>query len=603
MTKLWKRLGALMMTLAMVLSLGAGITAFAADPTTASITLNGITEANTAKIYQLVSYNSDSEYVVADAFATWLKTNNKGTLNSSSSSADVVDFVKSITKDDIEQLMNEYAATISTDGLPPAYKTAIADASNSVTFIGVDHGYYISIITPNAGEDMKVYSATTFFFGYEDGNEVLYIRGNLISDTDDSESIYAGSAEVKSKDVPEVVKQVFDSKTNTWQDTNTAAVDDTVNYRLQVTLPNLPAGQTFDFLVLHDTLANAAMDVPGTELTDTEKQTFLKNAFAVTTSNVKPDEVASAMKIDAVTFHDTEVLYTTNIGNYGNLEDGKQSNQIALDYKTLQTDAPATGITVYIYYSATVQADAAKTDHASNSASLNWKTNATTTGFSTDADSTNTYSFDINLNKVGKLTCTNTSAEHTHGVGCYAPLADAKFAVYTSTAETAQKLPFVAVTDGSGTYYRPATAVEIADTGVTTVTDITANFLIKGLNQGTYYLKETVTPSPFFAPTGYFKVDLVAAKEGGSTKYTGTLDGTADTGSKASITDVADTGLLLASGINITNNNEFDITVLNSTTPVLPTTGGMGTMLFTVLGVVLMALAAGLFFFRRRKNA
>ena len=40
----------------------------------------------------------------------------------------------------------------------------------------------------------------------------------------------------------------------------------------------------------------------------------------------------------------------------------------------------------------------------------------------------------------------------------------------------------------------------------------------------------------------------------------------------------------------------------NSTTSALPTTGGMGTVVFTVVGVALMAGAAGFFVVRRRKQ-
>ena len=49
-------------------------------------------------------------------------------------------------------------------------------------------------------------------------------------------------------------------------------------------------------------------------------------------------------------------------------------------------------------------------------------------------------------------------------------------------------------------------------------------------------------------------------------------------------------------------HHQYDVTLNNSSTPVLPSTGGMGTTLFTVGGVALLALAAAMLILRRRKN-
>lgn len=57
-----------------------------------------------------------------------------------------------------------------------------------------------------------------------------------------------------------------------------------------------------------------------------------------------------------------------------------------------------------------------------------------------------------------------------------------------------------------------------------------------------------------------------------------------------------------SAGVNAVAVNQFDTVLKNSSTPILPTTGGMGTALFTVGGVLLMAVAAWLFFFRRKEK-
>ena len=45
------------------------------------------------------------------------------------------------------------------------------------------------------------------------------------------------------------------------------------------------------------------------------------------------------------------------------------------------------------------------------------------------------------------------------------------------------------------------------------------------------------------------------------------------------------------------------LTIKNTKLGTLPSTGGMGTYLFTIIGVVVMAGAAGAFFISRRKGS
>jgi LPXTG-motif cell wall-anchored protein len=57
-------------------------------------------------------------------------------------------------------------------------------------------------------------------------------------------------------------------------------------------------------------------------------------------------------------------------------------------------------------------------------------------------------------------------------------------------------------------------------------------------------------------------------------------------------------------GDTITTVNGSDIADINNYhAGTLPSTGGMGTVLFTVAGIALMAIAAGLFMASRRRNA
>lgn len=109
------------------------------------------------------------------------------------------------------------------------------------------------------------------------------------------------------------------------------------------------------------------------------------------------------------------------------------------------------------------------------------------------------------------------------------------------------------------------TTVEADATKITT--DTNGHAQIEGLNVGTYWFKEVK------APEGYSKnIDPVSV--------TLTQEGVADKVVTATPATMKDTKL-------------------NS----LPSTGGMGTYLFTIIGVVVMAGAAGAFFISRRKGS
>lgn len=54
--------------------------------------------------------------------------------------------------------------------------------------------------------------------------------------------------------------------------------------------------------------------------------------------------------------------------------------------------------------------------------------------------------------------------------------------------------------------------------------------------------------------------------------------------------------------VNGTEQNRLDASLKNSSTPVLPTTGGVGTVMFTVIGLLCMGAALWFFLFARRRR-
>ena len=118
-----------------------------------------------------------------------------------------------------------------------------------------------------------------------------------------------------------------------------------------------------------------------------------------------------------------------------------------------------------------------------------------------------------------------------------------------------------------------------------TSTNTAEGVTVTGLDPNTYLLVETK------APTGYHELstalqfeikeyDSAKANESGSISYKGFID---------------DEG-------NDVNDGIYDIVVQNFTGLVLPSTGGMGTLLFTIIGIMIMAGAMVVIIVKSRKR-
>ena len=118
---------------------------------------------------------------------------------------------------------------------------------------------------------------------------------------------------------------------------------------------------------------------------------------------------------------------------------------------------------------------------------------------------------------------------------------------------------------------------------------------ITGLDADTYYLKETVAPSGYNLPEGdaaYFQFVItskVSVDKGTSKGKIDTL--TITSGTPAATQD------------GNTTEGSVAMTIENTSGSTLPGTGGIGTVIFTVVGLLVMAGAAGGFIWRRKQNS
>ena len=214
---------------------------------------------------------------------------------------------------------------------------------------------------------------------------------------------------------------------------------------------------------------------------------------------------------------------------------------------------------VVVTYSATVAADATIAG-AGNKNTANLEYN----GKHSTKEETTTYVWKLNVHK---YTLDSTNKE--------VALSGAKFVLYRK--------------DGTDKKYYAKLAGGKIDGWVTNQSDATTlvtsgegDILIEGLNVGTYYLEETE------APVGYNKLTKPI-----EVKITATPDATG----------VSET-------VEYRNQNDSTYTpatnaivkVLNKAGTQLPSTGGIGTTLFYVIGGVLMAVAAVLLVTKKRMN-
>jgi hypothetical protein len=436
---------------------------------------------------------------------------------------------------------------------PAAYteKTAGTDGTVSMT---LEPGYYLFLVATKAEND-KIYQPVTAFVQVKNEKVSVYAAGTEITETP--------RVAFKSTTGPVIKMKVKDNSLTppAWKDTAAGKVGEEMDFYIQVTAPAYKGKATLTTLDLEDTLA-------GLEYVAGSVGVYTTQDIAVASA------VADAVTVDAG-------AYTA----------GSQKVTFKLKYDKV---CDATGaVSVYVHYKAVVKAEAAVKDAVtSGSAVLKYATSVEPTVTKTTAATTATvYTYAFSLAKT-------SDEDIADGTG-KKPLTNAGFTLYS---DNAMKTPvsMIKETVGGETYYRPALTGE---TGVTVLlADMGADkntLLVRGLDAATYYLKETKVPSGYYAPKGGFKVQLTGEREAVGEALTGKL---AAASSFTATNNATDGVLINSSGLNGTEQNRLDASFKNSSTPVLPTTGGVGTVMFTVVGLLCMGAALWFFLFARRRR-
>lgn len=446
------------------------------------------------------------------------------------------------TDANVNDKANEYVSELAGDNLVAFATKASNWAQTQAKNITAD-----KTATVSAGATNGNYTAT--FTGLDYGYYVVAVPGATLANTSGQ---YATLVSVDSTNVNANIKgslPTVDKKVQVngnGADTADAKIGDTLTFTLTSTIPDMSAYDTYTFN-FKDTLSKGLTygDITSVTVEGVDAPLVKDTDYTVTTTPAAADNT----------------LLTVGMTDFKNKQ---------------QTNA---GKKITVTYTATLNENAVVGGAGNvNSATIQYSNDPSSTGTGeSEPDKVRVFTYGFT---VDKYTGDNYNDAATR-------LAGAEFTL-TAKGDTSA-IKFVQVNAGSATedaVYRVAKAGETAGTTTTITTPANGKVVFQGLKNGEYTLTETK------APAGYNKLaSAIGVKVNGSNDGTDTTNAT----------------------VNITYNNDnndttYDQTASNGVIPVqnksgaiLPGTGGMGTIAFTVIGVLVIAL--GVAWTLKRKNA
>lgn len=537
MKKLVSRFMAVLMAMTMILSMS--MTTFAAEASKGTLTVNNTVAEKTLDLYQIFTATKNGEnvaYTLNSAYEGFFKNNTRipgsESLTGEALSEKAYEYVKTQVGENGKNgtgFAKEILGWILANAdTVAATHTIVTTTANTTVIRDLAYGYYV--VYPLGATD------TSAAPGEQDYTSVA----SLVSVTGDA------SINMKSN-YPTVVKKVNDKNAD---DVN---IGDEVTYTLTSKVPDM-TGYTSYVFNFKDTLSAGL--------------TF-KEITSVT--------VGSGENVQNVTAGTGDNTYTLT-------QDG-QNITITMN-NFLASNANKAGQEIKVTYTATLNKDAVTGfDPNTNKATVEYSNKpGTDDKGESEPSKVDVHTFNFTIFKYYLKGETKTG------------LANAEFELYKANeagdaADTNAKINIV--DEGKGVY-RQATADEAKATGFTSakiVSDDDGKVLVKGLDAGTYYLRETKAPEGYNKLLSDIKIEIKPVYDETTGKLTSysvdyTYNGTKTTGTAITSKD-----------------NSPEVAVENKTGAQLPSTGSKGALMVTLAGIVLFgALTASKAFGKKKAN-
>lgn len=548
---------ALVMTLMMSVSAfaastGTGKAVAATSTSTATLTVATGNNGDTLYAYKVVNAALDDatnnlEYSFTDTFKAFLASE-KGAAYTSLTPDSYCEYENDSAE--LKGILGAFTAYMkSLDTMPAADYTSTTVTNGSATFTKVAMGQYVIIGGGNT-KGALIYQSVT-------AEVVPFVENGVYK-------IYpAYSVEMKTSE-PTTDKEIT---TGTVKDSekDTASIGDTIGFRLNATVPTYPAGATNKTYYIADTLSNGL--TLATEANDFVVKGYTDDADTTGTAltigtdytiEIKGQQIYIDFAYDNIKpYAKVSVEYSALLNENALIGGNGNVNTMDLVY----SNAPFDGNTY-------VPGNDRPDDKP---------------GYGKKTDEEIVYTYTLAINKFEK---DNETVK----------LANAKFAIYDNESCT-------------------------GDAIATITTDANGYAAYVGLKAGTYYFKETVAPSGYKLLVNPVEVVLTEANATQGVTTTKTIEYTsvkADSLYGVQATDETGNKLWLASGETQTPTTEYAegylpayvlsvtsavesvdlegtaatgsivVDIENTKGGILPSTGGMGTTLFIVIGSVLM---------------
>ena len=574
MKKLVSRFMAVLMAMTMILSMS--MTAFAADAPKGTLTVNNTVAGKTLDLYQIFTATKNGDnvaYTLNSAYEGFFqsKISDASTLTGEALSEKAYAYVKDQVGTDgsngaafAKDIMGWILGNTTT--VEATHTTATTGADTTV-ISGLAYGYYV--VYPLGATDTST----------APGNEKVKSVASLVSVTgiDATVNMKSNYPTVDKKIIPAqsgsgitvgaIVDASWDGShqmelddENNPEDTiaphsesdekkaGDFGIGDTVTYQLTSKVPDMTGYNSYTFK-FSDTLS---------------KGLDLKEVLSVKVGNTTLTAKKSGTNTYALAYDQAKRTLTVTLNDFYN------------SYKN------RTGETITVVYTATLNRDAViGMNPNTNKAVVEYSNDPTTGGTGTSEPSiVDVHTFDFTIFKYYLKNETKTA------------LANAEFELYKANGEVAgAKVNIKKVEEGK---YRVATPEEIATEGFKSdviVSGTNGKVLVKGLDAGTYHLRETKAPEGYNKLLSDIKVEIKPVYDettGKLTSYSVDYTYNGKTTNGAAITNKTDSP---------------EVAVENKTGAQLPSTGSKGALMVTLAGIVLFgALTASKAFGKKKAN-